>query len=63
MLVGLEIKRHRKEKKMFISQHGYITRTIEKFNMQDCKPNAVSADPNTILKEYIIQQAPPKYKI
>lgn len=47
--VGLEIKRDRTAKKTFISQEGYITRLIEKFNMQDCKPNAVPADPNTEL--------------
>lgn len=47
--VGLEIKRDRKAKKTFISQESYITRLMEKFNMQDCKPSAIPADPNTEL--------------
>jgi len=34
---------------MFISQQNYIARMMEKFNMQDCKPNAISSDPNTEL--------------
>jgi len=47
--VGLEIKRDRAAKKMFINQQSYITKMMEKFNMQDCKPNAIPADSNNEL--------------
>lgn len=53
--VGLEIIRNRKEKTMFINQKSYISRVLEKFNMSNCRSNAVPADPKALTSLQDIQ--------
>ena len=36
--VGIEITRNRQEKKLCINQQGYITRILNRFGMEECKP-------------------------
>ena len=36
--MGIEITRNRQEKKLCINQQGYITRILNRFGMEECKP-------------------------
>lgn len=47
--VGLELKRNRSRRKLFIGQSNYLRRVIDKFNMADTKAVATPAEPNTHL--------------
>jgi len=48
--VGIEINRDKQNRSMSLSQQGYIERVLAKFNMQDCKPQMIPADPNLELQ-------------
>lgn len=47
--IGLDIRRDRSEKKIFISQHQQITKMLKRFNLTGCNPKAIPADPNSRL--------------
>lgn len=49
LFIGLEITRDRKQKKIFVSQTNYIESLLQKFNMADCHPSSVPADPGSRL--------------
>ncbi len=36
--LGIKVERNRKEKKLFLSQKGYIEQVVERFGLSDCKP-------------------------
>ncbi|KAG5870108.1 hypothetical protein JTB14_021425 [Gonioctena quinquepunctata] len=46
---GNEIMIVSKSTKMNVNQSGYIERILNKFNMKECHPNAIPADPNSLL--------------
>lgn len=48
--VGIEINRDKQNKVMCLSQQGYIERVLTKFNMQDCNPQKIPADPSLELQ-------------
>ncbi|KAG5874787.1 hypothetical protein JTB14_015255 [Gonioctena quinquepunctata] len=43
------MKRDRDEQSISLSQSGYIERILNKSNMKECHPNAIPADPNSLL--------------
>ena len=47
--VGIDIKRNRAARKIYLSQEDYITKIVGAFNMESCAPNDVPADPNVRL--------------
>lgn len=47
--VGLRITRDRTFRRLFVSQPSYLEQLLKKFNMSDCFPKTVPADPDTIL--------------
>lgn len=49
IFVGMEIKRNREEKTIFIHQRSYIDRIIAYFNMEQAKPVSIPADPHAKL--------------
>lgn len=49
--VGVEFKRDRVNKKIFINQKNYINKLINKFNMSECKTASTPADCNVILQK------------
>lgn len=50
LFVGLQIKRNRKEKTMFLHQRTYLEHVIEKFGINDAKIVSVPADPHVRLR-------------
>lgn len=42
--VGMEIRRNREDKEIFICQEGYVNRLLEKFNMKNCKSQTTPSD-------------------
>ncbi|CAM8974082.1 unnamed protein product [Rhodiola kirilowii] len=40
-ILGMQIKRNRKEKRLFLCQTEYLTKVVEKFDMKDAKPVAI----------------------
>lgn len=48
--IGIEITRDKQNKRMTLSQQGYIERVLAKFNMQDCNPQIIPADPSLDLQ-------------
>jgi len=44
--VGIKINRDRQNKRMSLNQQGYIERVLAKFNMQDCNPQVIPANPS-----------------
>lgn len=49
--LGLEIHQNKLKGEIKITQENYITRTLKKFGMEDCKPIGTPADPNVKLTE------------
>lgn len=47
--VGLEIKRNRDLKTIFIHQNNYIEQIVERFNLKEAKSASIPADPHTTL--------------
>lgn len=47
--VGLQIKRDRQQRKLYVSQPVYTENILRRFNMADCNPRNVPADPNVHL--------------
>ena len=45
--IGLEIIRDRITRKTYVSLSNFIERALAKFNLENCNPKAVPADPNT----------------
>jgi hypothetical protein len=37
-ILGMEIKRDRKNKKLWLIQRKYVETILQRFNMQECKP-------------------------
>ena len=52
--VGLDISRDRTQRQLYISQQHFITKLLEKFEMIECHPNLVPADPNSRLENFAI---------
>ena len=48
-ILGMEIKRDRSNKKLWLSQQKYIEGIMKIFNMQDCKPIKVPISVGTKL--------------
>lgn len=42
--VGLKISRNQQIKEIFVNQHAYLKKVIEKFGMKDCKESSVPAE-------------------
>lgn len=55
--VGLELKRDRSKRKLFIGQSNYLKRVIDKFNMTDAKSIATPAEYNTHLSTEMSKDA------
>lgn len=49
--VGLEIERIREEKKLFVNQVGFIEKILSRFNMSDCNPKSMPANPHVRLSK------------
>jgi hypothetical protein len=49
--VGMEIERDRKTRKIFISSSAFIEKILNRFNMANCKPRAIPADPHVRLSK------------
>lgn len=45
--IGLEISRKRKNREIFINQHGYLKKVVEKYGMKDCKETSIPAEPRS----------------
>ena len=52
--VGLDISRDRTQRQLYISQQHFITKLLEKFEMVECHPKLVPADPNSRLENFAI---------
>lgn len=52
--VGIAVTRDRIENKIYLSQPNYVKKILDKFNMSDCSPKSLPADPNSRL----VQQKP-----
>ena len=52
--VGLDISRDRSKRQLYISQPHFITKLLEKFNMVQCHPKSVPADPNSRLETFAV---------
>ena len=50
-LVGMEIERDRKTRKIYISSSAFIEKILNRFNMADCKPRVIPADPHVRLSK------------
>jgi hypothetical protein len=37
-ILGMEIKRDRKKRKLWLNQRKYVETILQRFNMQECKP-------------------------
>ena len=42
LILGMEIKRNRVDRKLWLNQRKYIETILHRFNMQECKPVKVS---------------------
>jgi hypothetical protein len=49
--VGMEIERDSKTRKIYISSSTFIEKILNRFNMADCKPRAIPADPHVRLSK------------
>ena len=49
--VGMEIERDRKTRKIYISSSAFIEKILNRFNMADCKPRVIPADPHVRLSK------------
>lgn len=47
--VGLKISHDESKKKVYLSQPEYITKILHRFNMENCQPKSLPADPNSRL--------------
>lgn len=45
-MIGMEIHRDQTKKTLWITQHQYIRRVLEKFNLTECKPNQIPLRPS-----------------
>lgn len=52
--VGLDISRERSKRQLYISQSHFIKKLLEKFNMDQCHPKSVPADPNSRLETFAV---------
>lgn len=52
--IGLDISRDRSKRQLYISQPQFIAKLLAKFNMDQCHPKLVPADPNTRLETFAI---------
>lgn len=55
--IGLELKRNRSEKKLFIGQANYLKHIVNKFNMTEAKPVTISVEHNTHLSTEMSKDA------
>ena len=46
LLLGVEIKRNRAKRTIYLSQHQYILQKLDEFSMTDCKPVGTPMDPS-----------------
>lgn len=54
--VGMEIKRDRKSKAIFVNQQGYITRMLSRFGMENCKTTTSPMNSSVKLSELQIEE-------
>ncbi|KAL7678895.1 putative reverse transcriptase, RNA-dependent DNA polymerase [Plasmopara halstedii] len=47
--LGIEVRRDRATRTLELNQRGYIRKIAERFQLADCKPTAIPADPNAPL--------------
>jgi hypothetical protein len=58
MFVGLQISRIRSQKLLFLHQSHYIRKVLKRFNMADCNPKKVPADPHSRLDKNMCPSSP-----
>ena len=56
LFVGMQIKRNRDERSVFVHQSAYARRVIEKFGMSDAKSLSVPVDPHVALKPVVKEE-------
>jgi ribonuclease HI len=49
--LGIEVKRDRSQKTIYMSQDGYVKKVAERFGLLDCKPTHSPADANSTLRK------------
>ena len=52
-ILGIQIHRDRKDRKIWFSQKNYLRKVLWRFNMQDCKPISTPLSMNFKLSTYM----------
>lgn len=61
-ILGMAVKRNRKDGVLTIDQHAFLSSVLKRFGMEDCKPVATPLEPNTKFKKLRDDEEPVNLK-